>query len=74
MSAGGAIPIAGTMLMELVGPGKTRLVYDYCRPVGVNAEDFEATLDNGIRISKESNGSCRSSSRIWTPACATGGR
>ena len=41
------------MLMEPVGPGQTRLVYDYWRPDGVSPEEFEATLDYGIQVSKE---------------------
>ena len=41
------------MLMEPVGPGQTRLVYDYWRPDGVSPEEFEATLDYGIQTSKE---------------------
>ena len=41
------------MRMEPVGPRQTRLVYDYWRPDSVSAEDFEATLEYGVQVSKE---------------------
>ena len=41
------------MRMEPVGPRQTRLVYDYWRPDSVSMEDFEATLEYGVQVSKE---------------------
>ena len=41
------------MRMEPVGPRRTRLVYDYWKPDSVSQEDFEATLEYGLQVSKE---------------------
>ena len=41
------------MRMEPVGPRQTRLVYDYWKPDSVSHEDFEATMEYGLQVSKE---------------------
>ena len=41
------------MRMEPVGPCQTRLVYDYWKPDSVSQQDFEATLEYGLQVSKE---------------------
>ena len=41
------------MRMEPVGPRRTRLVYDYWKPESVSQEDFEATMEYGLQVSKE---------------------
>ena len=39
--------------MEPLGPRRMRLVYSFFRPAGVSEQDFEATFDYGMEVSKE---------------------